>query len=80
MSDLICHIVEQHGERLIREAPPIECTDCGQLIASVDWLEHARSVNPFAYRQGWPCSCRPERYCPVHVGIDPDAALSEPKP
>ena len=72
MSDLIREIVERHGEELIRGAPPVTCTHCGQSVASVDWLQHARTINPFAYREGWPCRCRPERYCPVHVGKDPE--------
>jgi hypothetical protein len=71
VSDLIREIIERHGEELIRRAPPIECSHCGQSIASVDWLEHARTVNPFAYREGWPCTCRPERYCAVHAGKIP---------
>jgi hypothetical protein len=45
---------------------PVDCTMCGQTIPSLGWLEHARTHNPSAYTEGWPCDCRHGALCEKH--------------
>ncbi len=49
---------------------PIECQACGESIRADQWIEHARTHNPSAYREGWPCKCRVGRPCRKHRDAD----------